>query len=66
MKIFIYCSLIRSLINIFESADTKQKQAKKRGLGVINEQLAPVFNTVAATQIVLQRPAKLKIITGIQ
>jgi hypothetical protein len=33
-----------------------QKQAKKRSLCVINEHFEPVFNTVAATQIVFQRP----------
>ena len=38
--------------NVFEVADTRQKQAKKRSLCVINEHFEPVFNTVAATQIV--------------
>ena len=46
--------------NVFEVADTRQKQAKKRSLCVINEHFEPVFNTVAATQIVFQRPVKLK------
>ncbi len=41
--------------NVFEAADTRQKQAKKRSLCVINEHPEPVFNTVAATQIVFQR-----------
>ena len=45
------------LENVFEAADTRQKQAKKRSLCVINEHFEPVFNTVAATQIVFQRPA---------
>mgnify|MGYP003420890201 CR=1 FL=1 len=44
--------------NVFEAADTRQKQAKKRSLCVINEHFEPVFNTVAATQIVFQQPAK--------
>ncbi|MBP6355525.1 MAG: hypothetical protein KA318_07490, partial [Nitrosomonas sp.] len=44
--------------NVFEVADTRQKQAKKRSLCVINEHFEPVFNTVAATQIVFQRPVK--------
>ena len=44
--------------NVFEAADTRQKQAKKRSLCVINEHFEPVFNTVAATQIVFQRPVK--------
>jgi len=45
------------LKNVFEAADTRQKQAKKRSLCVIKEHFEPVFNTVAATQIVFQRPA---------
>ncbi len=49
--------LSRPLKNVFEVADTRQKQAKKRNLCVINEHFEPVFNTVAATQIVFQRPA---------
>jgi hypothetical protein len=48
----------RPLKNVFEVADTRQKQAKKRSLCVTNEHFEPVFNTVAATQIVFQRPAK--------
>ena len=47
----------RLLKNVFEAADTRQKQARKRSLCVINEYFEPVFNTVAATQIVFQRPA---------
>jgi len=43
----------RLLKNVVEAADTRQKQAKKRSLCVINEHFEPVFNTVAATQIVL-------------
>ena len=49
----------RPLKNVFEAADTRQKQAKKRSLCVINEHFKPVFNTVAATQIVFQRPVKV-------
>ena len=49
----------RPLKNVFEAADTRQKQAKKRSLCGINEHFELVFNTVAATQIVFQRPAKL-------
>ena len=48
----------RPLKNVFEAADARQKQAKKRSLCVINEHFEPVFNTVAATQIVFQRPVK--------
>ncbi|OQW41879.1 MAG: hypothetical protein A4S08_12015 [Proteobacteria bacterium SG_bin4] len=48
----------RPLKNVFEAADTRQKQAKKRSLCGINEHFELVFNTVAATQIVFQRPAK--------
>jgi hypothetical protein len=46
------------LKNVFEEADARQKQAKKRNLCVINEYVEPVFNTAAATQIVFQRPGK--------
>ena len=49
----------RPLKNVFEAADTRQKQAKKRSLCGINEHFELIFNTVAATQIVFQRPAKL-------
>jgi hypothetical protein len=37
---------------------TRQKQAKKRSLCVIDKYFEPVFNTVAATQIVSQQPVK--------
>jgi hypothetical protein len=46
------------LKNVFEAADARQKQVKKRNLCLINEHFEPVFNTAAATQIVFQRPAK--------
>ena len=45
----------RPMKNVFEAADARQKQAKKRSLCVINEHFEPVFNTAAATQIVFQR-----------
>jgi len=48
-------SFNRSLKNVFEAADARQKQAKKRSLGIINEHFEPVFNTAATTQIVFQR-----------
>jgi hypothetical protein len=48
--------LSRPLKNVFEAADTRQKQAKKCSLCGINEHFELVFNTVAATQIVFQRP----------
>ncbi|PSJ17208.1 hypothetical protein C7H79_09430 [Nitrosomonas supralitoralis] len=41
--------------NVLEATDTRQKQAKKRSLCLINEHFEPVFNTVATTQIVFQR-----------
>jgi len=44
------------LKNVFEAADARQKQAKKRSLCLINEHFESVFNTAAATQIVFQRP----------
>ena len=50
--------LNRPLKNVFEAADARQKQAKKRSLCVINEHFELVFNTAAATQIVFQRPVK--------
>ena len=50
----------RPLKNVFEAADARQKQAKKRSLCLINEHFESVFNTAAATQIVFQRPAKEK------
>ena len=46
----------RPLKNVFEAADARQKQAKKRSLCLINEHFEFVFNTAAATQIVFQRP----------
>jgi|CXWL01.1.fsa_nt_gi hypothetical protein len=48
----------RPLKNVFEAADARQKQAKKRSLYMINEHFEPVFNTAAAMQIVFQRPVK--------
>ncbi|MDP3663275.1 MAG: transposase [Nitrosomonas sp.] len=44
--------------NVFEVADARQKQAKKRSLCLINEHFESVFNTAAATQIVFQRSVK--------
>ncbi|PXW86451.1 hypothetical protein C8R34_11457 [Nitrosomonas sp. Nm84] len=52
-------SINRPLRNVFEAADTRQKQARKRSLCVINEHFEPAFNTVAATQIVFQQPVNL-------
>ncbi|WP_297324007.1 efflux transporter outer membrane subunit [Nitrosomonas sp.] len=46
----------RSLKNVFEAAGNRQKQARNRSLCAINAHLEPVSNTVAATQIVFQRP----------
>jgi hypothetical protein len=47
------------LRNVFEAADTRRKQAKKRSLCVVNEHFEPVFNTVAATQVVFQWPVRV-------
>ena len=44
--------------NVFEVADARKKQAKKRSLCLINEHFESVFNTAAAAQIVFQRPVK--------
>jgi hypothetical protein len=49
-------SFSRPLKNVFEVADARQKQMKKRSLCLINEHFESVFNTAAATQIVFQRP----------
>ncbi|AEJ01355.1 hypothetical protein Nit79A3_1530 [Nitrosomonas sp. Is79A3] len=54
----------RPLKNVFEVADARQKQAKKRNLCLINEHFESVFNTAAATQIVLQRPVRVSGITA--
>ena len=56
--LFIMVIFNRPLRNVFEAVDTRQKQPKKRSLCIINEHFEPVFNTVAATQIVFQRPVK--------
>jgi len=48
----------RPLKNVFEAADARQKQARKRSLCLINEHFEPVFNTAAATQIVFRQPVK--------
>ena len=45
----------RPLKNVFEAADARQKQAKKRSLCLINKHFEPVFNTAAAAQIVFQQ-----------
>ena len=50
--------LNRPLRNVFEAADARQEQARKRSLCLINEHFESVFNTVAATQIVFQQPAR--------
>ncbi|MNJ63586.1 hypothetical protein D3C77_595000 [compost metagenome] len=49
----------RSLKNVSEAASARRKQAKKRSLQVVNEHFEPVFNEAMATQVVLQRPARL-------
>ncbi|MGZ0019110.1 hypothetical protein [Nitrosomonas sp. wSCUT-2] len=54
----------KPLKNVFEAADTRQKQARKRSLCGINEYFELVFNTVAATQIVSQRSAKEALINS--
>ncbi len=43
-----------------------KKQAKKRSLCLINEHFESVFNTAAATQIVFQRPAGMKVYSWVQ
>ncbi|OQW41950.1 MAG: hypothetical protein A4S08_02170 [Proteobacteria bacterium SG_bin4] len=53
---FPAAKLNKPLKNVFEAADARQKQAKKRSLCLIDEHFEPVFNAAAATQIVFQRP----------
>ena len=53
--------LNRLLKNVFEAADARQKQAKKRSLCPINEHFEPVFNAAAATQIVFQQPVSAEL-----
>lgn len=48
----------RLLRNVFEAADAKQKQAKKRRLCRINAHSEPVPNTAVAMQIVSPQPVK--------
>ncbi|WP_242675240.1 bifunctional alpha/beta hydrolase/class I SAM-dependent methyltransferase [Phytopseudomonas dryadis] len=59
--------LSRPLQNVGEAADARQKEAKERSLQVVNEHLEPVFNEAAATQVVLQQPAKptLAVVSGL-
>ncbi|PSJ17455.1 hypothetical protein C7H79_08190 [Nitrosomonas supralitoralis] len=52
----------RPLKNVFEAVDTRQKQAKKRSLYLINVHFEPALNTAAATQIVSQRPDSVSIL----
>ncbi len=54
--------LNRLLKNVFEAADARQKQAKKRSLCPINEHFEPVFNAAAATQIVFQQSVKANLL----
>ena len=56
----IWSCFSRPLKNVFEAADARQKQAKKRSLCMINEHFETVFNTAAAMQIVFQRPVRGK------
>ncbi|PXW86762.1 hypothetical protein C8R34_11335 [Nitrosomonas sp. Nm84] len=51
-------SLNRPLKNISEAADTQQKQVKECNSCVTNAHFEPVFNIIAAMQIVFQRSAK--------
>ncbi|MDR4651866.1 MAG: hypothetical protein MRJ52_05635 [Nitrosomonas sp.] len=49
----------RVLKNVTETADARQKQARKRSLYPINEHFEPVFDAAAATQqVVFQHPGK--------
>ncbi|MDC8446158.1 MAG: general secretion pathway protein GspD [Nitrosomonas sp.] len=48
----------RLLRNVFEAADARQKQAKKRNLCRINEHSEPAFDAAVATQIVSRQPVQ--------
>jgi acetoacetyl-CoA synthetase len=54
------------LKNVGEAASARQKQAKKRSLRAVNEHFEPVFNAAMATQVVFQRPAKLRALFAAQ
>src|SRR5690606_3648124 len=56
----------RLLKNVGEAGKTRQKQARTRSLGVLNEQSEPVFNEVLPTQVVFQRPARQRGFTLIE
>ena len=53
-------SISRPLRNVGEAGKTRQKQVRKRSLGVLNEHSEPVFNAVLPTQVVFQRPASCR------
>ena len=46
----------RSLKNVAEAGQTRQKRAKKRSLRAVNEHFETAFNAVWPTQVVFQRP----------
>ena len=52
----------RSLKNVGEAAETRQKRPKKRSLRAVNEHFEAVFNAVSATQVVFQRPVSLALL----
>ncbi len=55
---FLSGIVCRPLKNVFEAADARQEQAKKRSLCIINEYFELVFNAAAVTQLVFQRPVR--------
>ncbi|PYD13025.1 hypothetical protein DND47_20855 [Pseudomonas syringae pv. syringae] len=42
--------------NVTSEGKTRQKQAKKRSLGVLNEHFSPVFNAVLPSAVVFTQP----------
>ncbi|PYD90344.1 hypothetical protein EZZ79_02505 [Pseudomonas syringae] len=44
--------------NVTSEGKTRQKQAKKRSLGVLNEHFSPVFNAVLPSAVVFTQSGK--------
>jgi hypothetical protein len=58
--LLIMMSANRLLKIVMSAARTRQKLALKRSLLGVNEHFEPMFNTVIASGIVKQQPAKVK------
>ena len=53
------CQNYQAVEKHIRASRCKAKRVRKRSLCVINEHFEPIFNTVATTQIIFQRPAKI-------